>query len=555
MSENNNYTTTEIQEGERKKEKLLRNIGDATATIEKIVEEIEKGKKSLADDEEMDDFEKDDLREWVSQLEAKMSSIKRELDAEKNRIRSIDVNYDELKTEPSDNIYNNKPDSFNIDVPVNGPLMMMFVEYLNYLNTNKMAQKSSGIVVKYIFDEDHMFEDDVDNSIQSSQKYDCYVLISFKNTDVMVSLRKFFSDNKFKHIISLSSNGRTILNEEYLYKKLLFNSISHSNIKGKYITFEAGDLQWEVEILEKRDFTDIFLPEGNMQDLQLYTQLFNKSGRLLRYLMVGNPGTCKTESTIAIANILKDKGVTIMKTQVCKAFKQKVELAELLSPSILILDDIDLSLGSRSSGMISSTLADFLGILDGTEKLRKDVGIIATTNSLELLDLAAQRPGRFDKLLALDSLTADNIKNIIIKSLRYGFGLGTDDAIVGVDKLRKVFTHDSIIDEFHKSKVTGSHIYNAISMLTSRIDTLEMDVDKITSEWVLNEIKNDISTIERIRNTHYLSDKLSNSSNGKKSSIGFSIDQDEIEMYLPEPEQLLPGGSMYSINSKLKTDE
>ena len=38
------------------------------------------------------------------------------------------------------------------------------------------------------------------------------------------------------------------------------------------------------------------------------------------------------------------------------------------------------------------------------DKLPKDVGIVATTNAAHLLDLAAQRPGRFDKVLLFDKL-------------------------------------------------------------------------------------------------------------------------------------------------------
>jgi ATP-dependent 26S proteasome regulatory subunit len=133
------------------------------------------------------------------------------------------------------------------------------------------------------------------------------------------------------------------------------------------------------------------LPKSIKEDLELYTTLYDKTGKLLRYLMIGSPGTGKTESTLAIANYLKDKGVTIIKTMVCESLKEKIELAELLAPAFIIFDDIDLSLGSRKKGMVSGGLAQFLDVLDGTEKIRKDVGIAATTNSLELLDMAAQR--------------------------------------------------------------------------------------------------------------------------------------------------------------------
>lgn len=538
------YTKTEIQEGERKKEKLLKNLKDISETVEEICMEIEEGKEEL--ETEDSEEKKQELQKYVSEIEFQISALKNNINSEHDRITSINVNYDEFKTEPTDPVFNNEMGDIGFTVPINGPLMQMFVEYINYLNFNKIFQKKSGITIKYVFNEAFSFENKLNSNISNSQKYDKYVLINFKNTDLMITLRKFYQDNKYFHIIHFESKGSSYLNESYLYKKLLFNAVSHSSIKGKYLVMQPNSLHWEFEMLEKRDFSDIFLPEGNHQDLQLYISLFEKSGRLLRYLMIGNPGTGKTESTIAIANLLKQKGVTVIKTSVCKMLKDKVELAELLSPSIIILDDIDLSLGSRSRGQISPALGDFLNILDGTEKLRKDVGIIATTNSLELLDLAAQRPGRFDKLLSFDSLTKDNIKNIILKSLRYGFGLEKES------KQAKIFTHVSIIDELYKSRVTGSHIYNTAGMLMTRIDTLELEEEKVTSQWILNEIKNDIKTTDMIRKTSFLSDKMSKGGEDNSAmGFGFSVDNLEETELIESP--VFIGG--YGVDSDEKTDE
>jgi SpoVK/Ycf46/Vps4 family AAA+-type ATPase len=210
---------------------------------------------------------------------------------------------------------------------------------------------------------------------------------------------------------------------------------------------------------------------------------------------------------------------------VCEALKDKIELAELLAPCIVIFDDIDLSLGSRKKGMVSGGLAQFLDVLDGTEKIRKDVGIIATTNSLELLDMAAQRPGRFDKLLSFDSLTKSNIKNIILKSLKYNFEIDENSPEVAP------FITSFVVDKFHQSRVTGSHVYNTTKMLYLRIQTLELE--NITSEWVVNEIKLELDTLARIRKTDYLNDKMTGNSS---TDIGFpmgmsnSVDEDEDEL-------------------------
>lgn len=510
MSEKN-YTKTEIQEGERKKEKLLDNLKELSDAVTEIYEEIEEGKQELNEISDVDKKEK--LTKFVSEVEYQVSNLKHNLQIENERLNNIILNYDDLKTEPTDPVFKDVLAEIRTSISLNGPLMSMFIEYLNYLNYNKIFQEKMGIEIKYIFSDSFSFEDKINSNISSVQKYDKFVLIKFKNTEIIVSLKKFIQDGKIQHSLEFSSKGRTYLNENYLYKKLLFNSVSHSSIKGKFITMKPESLYWEHEILEKRDFSDIYLPKSNFQDLQLYLSLFQKSGRLLRFLLIGNPGTGKTEATIAIANLLKKLGVTVIKTNVCSKLKEKIELAELLSPSILLIDDIDLSLGSRSRGIISNNLQDFLNILDGTQKLRKDVGIMATTNSLELLDLAAQRPGRFDKLVAFDSLEKDNIRDIILKSLRYGFGMEA------TNETAKMLTDEKIINQFYDSGVTGAHIYNTANMLVAKIDTLELE--NITVEWFLNEIRSEIKTLEKIKKTSFLSDKMSRNINGNGGGLGF----------------------------------
>jgi len=168
--------------------------------------------------------------------------------------------------------------------------------------------------------------------------------------------------------------------------------------------------------------------------------------------------------------------------------------------------------------MVSSNLQDFLNILDGTQKLRKDVGIMATTNSLELLDLAAQRPGRFDKLVAFDSLEKENIRDIILKSIRYGFGLDTANELV------RMITDKQIIDQFFNTGVTGAHIYNTASMLISKIDTLELE--NITVDWFLDEVRSEIRTLERIKKTSFLSDKMSRTILDNKGGLGFDLTEE-----------------------------
>jgi len=211
--------------------------------------------------------------------------------------------------------------------------------------------------------------------------------------------------------------------------------------------------------------------------------------------------THNTESTRAISNILNKKGVTIIKTNICEEIKNKIDLAKILAPSLIILDDIDLYLGDRNHGMISPILGLFLDVLDGVDKLPSNVGIIATTNAPHLIDLAAQRPGRFNKLLFFDDLTKDNIKSVILKSLN-----SMNDEFNNITKNDiKTLTDDKLINFFKDDGSTGAFIYETIKNLKFKteimgselnistiIDEIKLDNKNLSNKLKISEIKNNL---------------------------------------------------------------
>jgi hypothetical protein len=514
------------------KKEIRKKLEEATDALNNQVKEAEEdfAARIAADPKIATEEEQEGYKEY---LEQEKNQIKKDIEMLEAHEQELELDYEDLKTEPKIDMTLDYAKSVNHSVSINAPLMKMVFDYFNYMNDSKEAQEKAKITLDCFLDASSKFMESFPHT-PSGDYYHGNVMVNFKGiTRVIISLKKFFEQGEFFYKMSFYSEGKTYLNPDYLSKKILFNAISHSKVKGSYITLPPNSIMWKQEKLERRGFSDIFLPKSNMDDLRLYTALHDKSGKLLRYLMIGNPGTGKTESTLAVANILKDKNVTIIKTMVCDSLKDKIELAELLAPSLVILDDIDLSLGSRKKGMISSGLAQFLDVLDGTEKVRKDVGFIATTNSLELLDMAAQRPGRFDKLIAFDSLTKSNIKNIILKSLFKNFDLESNSPIAAP------YIHFSVVDKFFESRVTGAHIYNTVKMLNLRVDTLDLDISNITPEWIVGEIQLELTTMQKMRNTDYLRDTMA----GTSKDIGFPMvanaeDDEEAETeaeYVNEP--------------------
>lgn len=427
------------------------------------------------------------------------------------------LNFEQLKKDVLHEVKNEYSAKLSFSQTINTPMLKIIFDYFNVLNDRKKMQKEQGITIHGFIDGRNGYVDNLPERVNGSLNYK--VEVQYKDEFyALIVLSRFQVDGDWVSSISFTSNKATYISSDFIYKKIVYGALAHSNLKGSYFIMPPDKLAWDKRTLEKRDFGDIYLPEIIMEDLKLFTGLFEKKGEIMRYLFAGTPGTGKTEATLAISNVLKSHGVTIIKTTVCEAMKEKIELAELLSPCLIIFDDLDLSLGSRNKGGFSRSLGTFLDALDGTDKISPGVGIIATTNSIDLLDLAAQRPGRFDKIMSFDSITKDNIKDIILKSLKYNFQIGSGH------KASKNFTNKKVIDLFYDSKLTGSHVFSSVKMIMRKIDTL--DIKDYDIKWIIGEIEHELKTVNSIRNAHYLRDStLKGDDNSKK--IGLVPDGDD----------------------------
>jgi ATP-dependent 26S proteasome regulatory subunit len=83
------------------------------------------------------------------------------------------------------------------------------------------------------------------------------------------------------------------------------------------------------------------------------------------------------------------------------------KLADFVSPSVIILEDLDLFSNDRERGGDMLGLGSLMNVLDGVNSIYNAV-TLGTTNRLETIEKAlTNRPGRFDRIVEISPLDDD----------------------------------------------------------------------------------------------------------------------------------------------------
>jgi hypothetical protein len=338
------------------------------------------------------------------------------------------------------------------------------------------------------------------------------VLLAYQTDYLWLSVTSFISHGDLINEVTLDGGMNKFTLTAYAILEELMNiAIRNSSLKGGYLTMPDGDYSWREGTLKSLDFDSILLPHKNLSSVKHYVNVFKEKGVMLRYMFSGIPGSGKTESTRVISSILNKEGVTIIKTNPCSKIKEKVELAKTLAPALIIMDDIDLYLGNRNANGYTTNLGDFLDILDGVNKLPDDVGIIASTNAPHLVDLAAQRSGRFNKILFFGEITLDNVKGIVDKSLNHIF---EKDGPIRKN-VSNILKSEKLAEFFHQSKKPGAYIYETVRDLKYKFD---VDVDTVLDvDVIIEELKADNKLLE----DNLKSTKIEYKFNDESKPLGF----------------------------------
>ena len=229
-------------------------------------------------------------------------------------------------------------------------------------------------------------------------------------------------------------------------------------------------------------------------------------------LLYGPPGTGKTLLAKAVAkeseaNFIQVKGPSLLSMWVGKSeegMRKVFERARQVAPCIVFFDEIDSLAGKRGieqgTKVTERVLNQMLAEMDGIEDVN-NILVIGATNRPDMLDPALLRPGRFDKILLVntpDEKARENIfkihtknmpvkdKEKLIKEL-----VKKTDGYTGADieSICREAAMLSLREDIEAKEVKKKHFESAISKIKPSVTTSTIKVYKKVEEEFLKSAK------------------------------------------------------------------
>jgi SpoVK/Ycf46/Vps4 family AAA+-type ATPase len=196
---------------------------------------------------------------------------------------------------------------------------------------------------------------------------------------------------------------------EDTFKKIKSLAFNNSQYKGKCIKISLIEGNFRgVSIIDiKEASNELIMTDTQRRYIEHFITRVARGGSA-RYLLNGEPGTGKTESIREICRrLVPDVTFIIPDFTTTGDLNSIMEACEIFENAVIIMDDIDLYLGSRDNGSYTRMLGQFLSFFDGVKK--RKISLLASTNDKGLVDKAAERPGRFNFTLDYTFLNEEQI--------------------------------------------------------------------------------------------------------------------------------------------------
>jgi len=288
-----------------------------------------------------------------------------------------------------------------------------FIEFaiINAYLHSVMKGKQSGMVVNGYGTSDNIGRVEFGGNFEVTGSYWFICKLEDDENDYIFQTKMFLDGrNELNNQFHLTSKKGIDHNDfSKLIKKIKTLAFNESEYKGKCIKVKLREGRFKgIEIIDiEAASNELVLNDVQMKFIEHFVTRVARGGNA-RYLLNGEPGTGKTESIREIARklipnvtfIIPDFGNSEDLTSI-------MEGCEIFENAVIIMDDIDLYLGSRDNGSYTRLLGQFLSFFDGVKK--RKISLLASTNDKGLVDKAAERPGRFNFTLDYSFLDDEQI--------------------------------------------------------------------------------------------------------------------------------------------------
>lgn len=263
-----------------------------------------------------------------------------------------------------------------------------------------------------------------------------------------------------------------------------------------------------LEFVERPDLPrdELILPDGVLDVIERHIvgptrhrdALLARGRHLSRGLLLwGPPGTGKTHTVRYLTGLLTESTVIVLSGSSLGAVEAFAQMARRLTPSVVVLEDVDLVAQERTYGPFGSSpvLFELMNQMDGLDG-DADIAFVLTTNRPDALEPAlAARPGRVDLAVELP-LPDEECRRRLIALYSRGLELqleGIDTIVARMNGVTASFVKEVLRKAVLHAVEDGRSTVTDVDM-TSVLDELLAETAALTRVLLGGERSTDAST-------------------------------------------------------------